>query len=43
MFLPQSHLINPRYFTREKARDYGITGWCRNTTDNKVSQPVPPC
>ncbi|KAG9257962.1 acylphosphatase [Emericellopsis atlantica] len=25
-----------RYFTRERAQEYGITGWCRNTTDNKV-------
>ncbi|TQS32172.1 hypothetical protein Golomagni_07520, partial [Golovinomyces magnicellulatus] len=25
-----------RYFTRERARELGITGWCRNTTDNKV-------
>ncbi|KAL3963987.1 hypothetical protein ACCO45_000991 [Purpureocillium lilacinum] len=25
-----------RYFTRQKAREYGVTGWCRNTTDNKV-------
>ncbi|KND95362.1 Acylphosphatase [Tolypocladium ophioglossoides CBS 100239] len=25
-----------RYFTQQRARDYGITGWCRNTPDNKV-------
>ncbi|KAI9904926.1 hypothetical protein N3K66_001455 [Trichothecium roseum] len=25
-----------RYFTREKAQEYGVTGWCRNTIDNKV-------
>ncbi|ODA78791.1 hypothetical protein RJ55_06175 [Drechmeria coniospora] len=25
-----------RVFTRQKARECGITGWCRNTTDNKV-------
>ncbi|KAJ6446091.1 Acylphosphatase [Purpureocillium lavendulum] len=25
-----------RYFTRAKAREYGVTGWCRNTDDNKV-------
>lgn len=25
-----------RYFARERAREYGITGWCRNTHDNKV-------
>ncbi|RCI14668.1 hypothetical protein L249_6786 [Ophiocordyceps polyrhachis-furcata BCC 54312] len=25
-----------RFFTRQKAQDYGITGWCRNTSDNKV-------
>ncbi|KAF4973896.1 hypothetical protein FZEAL_9153 [Fusarium zealandicum] len=29
-----------RYFTREKAREYGITGWCRNTTDSKVEGEV---
>ncbi|KAH7274033.1 hypothetical protein NW759_007646 [Fusarium solani] len=25
-----------RYFTRKKAREYGVTGWCRNTRDNTV-------
>lgn len=25
-----------RYFTRKKAQAYGLTGWCRNTDDNKV-------
>ncbi|CAH0049682.1 unnamed protein product [Clonostachys solani] len=25
-----------RYFTQKRAREYGITGWCRNTDDNKV-------
>ncbi|KAG6041289.1 hypothetical protein E4U41_005117 [Claviceps citrina] len=25
-----------RYFTRCKAREYDITGWCRNTPDNTV-------
>lgn len=25
-----------RYFTRGKAQEHGITGWCRNTPDNKV-------
>ncbi|QUC18719.1 uncharacterized protein UV8b_02960 [Ustilaginoidea virens] len=25
-----------RYFTRKKAEELGITGWCRNTPDNKV-------
>ncbi|PFH56764.1 hypothetical protein XA68_16036 [Ophiocordyceps unilateralis] len=25
-----------RFFTRQKAQQYGITGWCRNTSDNKV-------
>ncbi|UNI14745.1 Acylphosphatase [Purpureocillium takamizusanense] len=29
-----------RYFTREKAREYGVTGWCRNTSDNKVEGEV---
>jgi len=29
-------LIEISYFTREKAQEYGITGWCRNTPDNKV-------
>ncbi|KAF5669245.1 acylphosphatase [Fusarium heterosporum] len=25
-----------RYFTQKKAQEYGITGWCRNTKDEKV-------
>ncbi|KAJ3496595.1 hypothetical protein NLG97_g2540 [Lecanicillium saksenae] len=25
-----------RYFTRKKAQAYGLTGWCRNTSDDKV-------
>ncbi|KAK7426379.1 hypothetical protein QQZ08_007134 [Neonectria magnoliae] len=25
-----------RYFTRKRAQEHGITGWCRNTPDNKV-------
>ncbi|CAG9938149.1 unnamed protein product [Clonostachys rosea f. rosea IK726] len=25
-----------RYFTQKRAREYGVTGWCRNTDDNKV-------
>ncbi|KAH7162980.1 acylphosphatase [Dactylonectria estremocensis] len=25
-----------RYFTRKRALEYGITGWCRNTPNNKV-------
>ncbi|KAI5466166.1 Acylphosphatase-like domain-containing protein, partial [Mariannaea sp. PMI_226] len=25
-----------RYFTRKKAQEYEITGWCRNTSDQKV-------
>ncbi|XWW92156.1 hypothetical protein V2A60_000079 [Cordyceps javanica] len=25
-----------RYFTRKRAQAYGLTGWCRNTPDNKV-------
>ncbi|KAH6898474.1 Acylphosphatase-like domain-containing protein [Thelonectria olida] len=25
-----------RYFTRKKAQEYGVTGWCRNTHDKKV-------
>ncbi|KAH6606384.1 acylphosphatase [Trichoderma cornu-damae] len=25
-----------RYFTRKKAREYGVTGWCRNTVDDTV-------
>ncbi|KAL2213968.1 acylphosphatase [Sarocladium strictum] len=24
------------YFTQKKAKEYGVTGWCRNTPDNKV-------
>ncbi|RSM13937.1 hypothetical protein CEP52_001656 [Fusarium oligoseptatum] len=24
------------YFTRKKAQEYGVTGWCRNTRDNTV-------
>ncbi|TQV97299.1 acylphosphatase domain-containing protein [Cordyceps javanica] len=27
-----------RYFTRKRAQAYGLTGWCRNTPDNKVSE-----
>jgi acylphosphatase len=26
-----------RYFTQKKAQEYGVTGWCRNTKDEKVS------
>lgn len=26
------------YFTRKKAHEYGITGWCRNTHDHKASR-----
>ncbi|KAL6858371.1 Acylphosphatase-like domain-containing protein [Trichoderma novae-zelandiae] len=25
-----------RYFTRKKAQEYGVTGWCRNTADDTV-------
>ncbi|KAG5663975.1 hypothetical protein HG530_004769 [Fusarium avenaceum] len=25
-----------RYFTQKKAQEYGVTGWCRNTKDEKV-------
>ncbi|KAL7909469.1 Acylphosphatase [Trichoderma velutinum] len=25
-----------RYFTRKKAQQYGVTGWCRNTIDDTV-------
>ncbi|KAM5380233.1 hypothetical protein ACJZ2D_003684 [Fusarium nematophilum] len=25
-----------RYFTRKVAHEYGVSGWCRNTHDNKV-------
>ncbi|KAH7328952.1 Acylphosphatase-like domain-containing protein [Stachybotrys elegans] len=25
-----------RYFTQKRAREYGVTGWCRNTSDKKV-------
>ncbi|KAH8175754.1 acylphosphatase domain-containing protein [Sarocladium implicatum] len=25
-----------RYFAQKKANEYGVTGWCRNTPDNKV-------
>ncbi|GFP52320.1 hypothetical protein ACSS6W_003639 [Trichoderma asperelloides] len=25
-----------RYFTRKKAHEYGVTGWCRNTIDDTV-------
>ncbi|KAK0112617.1 hypothetical protein ONS95_014360 [Cadophora gregata] len=25
-----------RYFTRKKATSYGVTGWVRNTANNKV-------
>ncbi|KAK1449824.1 acylphosphatase [Colletotrichum melonis] len=26
-----------RYFTQKRATEYGLTGWCRNTDNNKVS------
>lgn len=39
IFSLYSHLTSLSYFTREKAREGGITGWCRNTIDNKVSVP----
>ncbi|OAA82573.1 acylphosphatase [Akanthomyces lecanii RCEF 1005] len=29
-----------RYFTRKRAQTYGLTGWCRNTPDNKVEGEV---
>ncbi|RSM01050.1 hypothetical protein CDV31_011530 [Fusarium ambrosium] len=41
----RSQLTSPRcrlpvlkllYFTRKKAQEYGVTGWCRNTRDNTV-------
>ncbi|KAH7359233.1 acylphosphatase [Plectosphaerella cucumerina] len=25
-----------RYFTQKRATEYGVTGWCRNTPNNKV-------
>ncbi|KAG7114046.1 Acylphosphatase like protein [Verticillium longisporum] len=25
-----------RYFTQKRGTEYGLTGWCRNTDDNKV-------
>ncbi|KAE9582858.1 hypothetical protein CGMCC3_g921 [Colletotrichum fructicola] len=25
-----------RYFTQKRASEYGLTGWCRNTDNNKV-------
>ncbi|CEI64102.1 hypothetical protein FVEN_g8952 [Fusarium venenatum] len=25
-----------RYFTQKRAQEYGVTGWCRNTKDEKV-------
>ncbi|KAM4055088.1 acylphosphatase domain-containing protein [Hirsutella rhossiliensis] len=25
-----------RFFAKQKAQEHGITGWCRNTPDNKV-------
>ncbi|KAM0512633.1 hypothetical protein ACHAPE_008658 [Trichoderma viride] len=31
-----SILINYSYFTRKKAHEYGVTGWCRNTVDDTV-------
>ncbi|KAM3555335.1 hypothetical protein MY1884_005659 [Beauveria asiatica] len=30
-----------KYFTRQKAQAYGLTGWCRNTPDNKASARAP--
>ncbi|KAL2066016.1 hypothetical protein VTL71DRAFT_2087 [Oculimacula yallundae] len=29
-----------RYFTRKKATSYNLTGWVRNTNDNKVEGEV---
>ncbi|PNP42510.1 hypothetical protein TGAMA5MH_05251 [Trichoderma gamsii] len=29
-------LTNYSYFTRKKAHQYGVTGWCRNTVDDTV-------
>ncbi|KAL2890053.1 Acylphosphatase [Ceratocystis lukuohia] len=29
-----------RYFTEKKALEYGVTGWVRNTTTNKVEGEV---
>ncbi|KAK1757638.1 Acylphosphatase [Echria macrotheca] len=29
-----------RYFTQKRAAEYGLTGWCRNTDDNKVEGEV---
>lgn len=31
-----SILISYSYFTRKKAHEYGVTGWCRNTVDDTV-------
>ena len=33
----ETSYLNPRYFTRKKATSYGVTGWVRNTTNNKVA------
>ncbi|ROT39871.1 Acylphosphatase [Sodiomyces alkalinus F11] len=29
-----------RFFTRGRASDHGLTGWCRNTPDDKVEGEV---
>jgi len=29
-----------RYFAQKRANEYGLTGWCRNTTNNKVEGAV---
>ncbi|KAM3430506.1 hypothetical protein MY4824_007670 [Beauveria thailandica] len=37
----ERHNVTARYFTRQKAQAYGLTGWCRNTPDNKASARAP--
>ncbi|KAL2756918.1 hypothetical protein ACRALDRAFT_2102284, partial [Sodiomyces alcalophilus JCM 7366] len=29
-----------RYFTRHRAAEYGLTGWCRNTPNDKVEGEI---
>jgi acylphosphatase len=33
--------MHSRAFTEEHAKSYGLTGWVRNTSDDKVDSSVP--
>ncbi|KAM3430499.1 hypothetical protein MY4824_007663 [Beauveria thailandica] len=40
-FVALGGTVQGTYFTRQKAQAYGLTGWCRNTPDNKASARAP--